>query len=491
MRSLSACFVICLSLSCISHGQSLSYDFNANCMKAYERIFELRFAEASRILEQESRLDPGNLVPVFLENYIDFLSLFISEEDALFRATEDNKDLRLDQLRKGDKASPYYLYAQAEIHMQWAFSRIKFGEYIKAFLEVRKAYKMLEENAEKHPGFKPNLKSLGILHTLLGAIPDKYKFGARVLGMEGSIPLGLEELAIVIRDEAFIFRDEALIMYALLQLHLNKNEKEAWKVIGNEDLDPEHNLLHCFAASSVAMYTGRNDEMIRLLENRPSGPEYFPFPYLDFYLGLGKLHRLDDDADIYFKRYIEAYDGKNYIKESYRKLAWFYYLKGKSGLYNYYMQMAALDGEAVSDEDRSALEEARSGRRPHAQLLKARLQFDGAYYDNALRIVDGVDTTTLRDPWHQVEYHYRRARILDELGRWEEAKEAYLNTIDRGSGLPAYFSPNACIKLAHIYERENDAESARAFYRKALTFDDHEYENSIDAEAKAGLNRLK
>jgi tetratricopeptide (TPR) repeat protein len=491
MRKVVILIFIPVLLPVLSMAGSHTYDLNANCMKAYDKIFELRFEEAASILAAERSASPDNLFPVFLENYIDFLSLFISEEDEMFKAAEGNKETRLDLLKKGDKTSPYFLYTQAEIHMQWAFSRIKFGEYIKAFLEVRKAYKLLNENRERFPDFKPNLKSLGVLHTLLGAIPDKYKFGAKMLGMKGSIPQGMEELAAVIGDDDFVFRSEAIIMYALLQLHLNKNETEAWSVISDEGLDPANNLLHCFAMSSVAMYTGRNDEMIRLLENRPSGPEYFPFPYLDFYLGLAKLHRLDDDADIYFKRYIEEYNGKNYIKESYRKLAWFYFLQGKSGLYNYYIQMAALDGEAVSDEDRSAMAEARSGRKPHRELLKARLLFDGAYYESALEIIEDIDAAALSHEWFRVEYNYRHARILDETGRWPEAKQAYDKAIESGSGLPTYFSPNACIKLGLIYEREGNAEEARKYYNRALTFDNHEYKNSIDAEAKAGLNRLK
>ena len=99
--------------------------------------------------------------------------------------------------------------------------------------------------------------------------------------MKGSISQGMGELAQAIKEESFIFKDEALIMYAMLQLHLNKNETEAWKIINTSVLQPDKNLTHCFAASSIAMYTGKNDQAIKLLENRPKGPQYFPFPYLD------------------------------------------------------------------------------------------------------------------------------------------------------------------------------------------------------------------
>jgi len=153
--------------------------------------------------------------------------------------------------------------------------------------------------------------------------------------------------------------------------------------------------------------------------------------------------------------------------------------------------MCVLDGDAVSDEDKSAYADAKSGRKPHKKLLKARLYFDGAYYDEALQIVDQIDPSTLTNEWFRVEYHYRKGRILDKMDRISEAKEAYLLTIKTGSELPTFFSPNACIKLAHIYEREENKEQASKYYSKALDFNDHEYKNSIDAEAKAGLNRIK
>lgn len=468
-----------------------TYDFNDSCLKAYQQIFELKFDAAQATLDAEKTAQPDNLIPIFLENYIDFLSLYISEEDEMYSERVANKEMRLDALKQGDKSSPYFLYAQAEIHMQWAFSRIKFGQYIKAFLEIRKAYKLLQQNDEKFPEFKPNKKSLGVLHTLLGAIPDKYKTGAKILGMKGSIKQGMEELASVIKDDEFVFKDEALIMYALLQLHLNKNESEAWNIINDTSLKPSKNLTHCFAASSIAIYTGKNDKAIELLSNRPQGKDYFPFPFLDFWLGNTKLNRLDDDADVYLKKYIAEYKGKNYIKEAHRKLSWFYLLKGNYSSYNYHLQMAMLDGEATSDEDKSALKEARAGIKPHLGLLKARLLFDGAYYDKALATMHEIEKSSLKTKEEKVEFNYRMARIQDEIKNYAQAKTAYKQTIEEGSDLKLFYAPNACIKLGNIFEKEGNATEATKFYKMALDFNGHDYENSIDAEAKAGLNRLK
>ena len=49
-----------------------------------------------------------------------------------------------------------------------------------------------------------------------------------------------------------------------------------------------------FILANVAMRTDRGGEAIKILENRPSGKQYHPFPYLDYMLGLAKLQRLDE-----------------------------------------------------------------------------------------------------------------------------------------------------------------------------------------------------
>ena len=53
-----------------------------------------------------------------------------------------------------DEKSPFLLYTQAEIHLQWAFCKIKFGEYVSAAFEVKKAYSLLLNNQKKFPDFK-------------------------------------------------------------------------------------------------------------------------------------------------------------------------------------------------------------------------------------------------------------------------------------------------------------------------------------------------
>lgn len=108
---------------------------------------------------------------------------------------------------------------------------------------------MLLDNQKKYPDFTPNKKSIGLLHTIFGAVPDKYKFGAKLLGLKGSIEQGLKELNSVIQDENFEFKEETVIMYTLLVLHLQKDKTTAWNMIENANIPLGDNLLNHFIAN--------------------------------------------------------------------------------------------------------------------------------------------------------------------------------------------------------------------------------------------------
>ena len=485
---LTLCCIL-FSLTLPSYGQS--FDFNENCESAYQAIFKLKFKEGEALLNKESSDNPNNLMPVFLANYIDFLSLYISEDEELFKRIESRKKERLGQLEDGPKDSPYYLYTQADLHLQWAFSRLKFEEYINAFFEIRKAHKLLKENEKKFPDFLPNKKSLGLLHALFGAIPDKYKTGAKIFGMTGSIEQGVAEMNEAIQSPGFAFKEEAIIMYTMLQLHLNKNSEEAWKMVNNSQIPLGDNLLNYYIAGSVAYYSGRNDEMIDILLKKPAGQEYFPFPFLDHLLGLAKLNRLDDDADVYFKLFLRDFQGKTYIKETHRKLAWFYYVNDDVVSYKKEMQLCLNQGTTLIDEDKSAMKEAERAVFPHKELLQARILFDGAYTDRALSIMQTIDYESLKSAYTQTEYFYRYGRIYDKMNEENLAITNYKKAIELGAMLPTYYAVNASLKLGLIYEEKKNKALANKYYRQCLNFDKHEYKNSIDAEAKAGLNRLK
>lgn len=489
MRKLLLATIVIIAMQCISHAQT--FEYTANCKKAYQSIFKLKMNEGLQMLAKEKLDNPKNLLPYFIENYADFLKLYINDNEKLYASITPKFEARLDKLETGNKNSPYYLYTQADIHLQSALCKIKFGDYISAVFEVKKAYSMLLENQKKYPDFKPNKKSIGLLHTIFGAVPDKYKFGAKLLGLKGSIEQGLKELNTVMQDDNFEFKEETVIMYTLLTLHLQKDKSTAWNMIENANIPLGDNLLNYFIAATVANNTGKNEKVISILSQKPTSSDYYVFPFLDFLLGNAKLNKLDSNADVYIKKFIANNRGRSYQKEAYRKLAWYYLINDNPTMYKKYMQQILLLKDAPTDEDKSAQKEAQQNLLPNKELLKARILFDGAYFDKALVIVNTINQNKLIDTRSQIEYYYRKARIYDELKNTNDAIKYYLLTIQKGEAYDYYFAANACIKLANIFEQQKKKSNAITYYTKAIALDKDEYTNSINAEAKAGLNRLE
>ena len=491
---LSLALLICLSQINPLYAQSEYFEYSPLAKKAYQNILSLKFSEAKKDLQVLKTAEPQNLVIHHLENYVDFLKVFINEEEKEFKKLEKNKQLRLSKIKKGPEDSPYNLFIQAEIQLQWALARLKFEEYLTAFTEVSKAYKQLNKNLERFPDFIGNKKSLGIIHALVGTIPENYRWSIRLLGgMDGSISQGKSEIEEVLQysnENGFLFEEETLFMYTFLLLHLENEEDQAWKIVNNGKLNIDKNPLACFAKANVAMRTGRSEIAINILENRPRGDEFHPFHYLDLVLGFAKLYRLDEDADVYIEKYIDLYRGKNYLKEAYQKLAWHYMILGSEKAYLNNMKLCLNRGDDVLDSDKTAQAEAKSGEIPNPTLLKARLLFDGGYYERALECLDKNPLSSDASFKHKLEYTYRSGRILHRMDYFDDALENYQQTISEGKTSSYFYACNAALQCGLIYEKEKEYDLAKKYFLICLSLKPDNYKTSLHQKAETGLQRL-
>ncbi|MCH8903056.1 MAG: tetratricopeptide repeat protein [Bacteroidetes bacterium] len=478
----------------IAEAPSGNFDFNVNCRNAYDAILQLKIKEGRRLIKREKKNNPDNIVPFFLENYIDFLLINVNNNYEEFKVLEKNRIRRLNKIRTGDRKSPYYLYFQAEIYMQWAISRLNFNQYLTAFLEMRKAYQLLTENAKKFPDFVANKKSLGMIHTVIGTIPDNFKWASNVMNLKGSIRQGTEEIEEAIaysKTHDYIFAQETNITYVFLILYMQNDPERAWNMVQSDMFPLDENILHHFTAALIAFRTGHNDRCIEILENRPQGNEFMRMPFLDYLHGLAKLQRLDDDANVYLEKYIKYFQGLNYVKNSYQKLAWFYLLKDDLPKYKAFMQQCKDHGNTLIDADKQAQKEAEKKEIPHTNLLKARLLSDGGYYKIALELLEGKSVDDFTRKRDKIEFTYRAGRIYDLWGKPDKAMGYYVTTIKNGGEESYYFAANAALMMGIIYEHKQNFSKAETYFHKCLAMKDHEYKNSIDMKAKAGLKRIE
>ncbi len=472
------------------------FTWTAELEEAYHQTTSLRFQQAEAALFKVKASDPENLMRLHVENYLDFFKVYINEDEKEFERLENNKNKRLDEIEEhGDQSSPYYLYLQADIRLQWALARLKFEEYATAFFETNKAFKLLTENDKKFPDFLPNKKDLGILHAMVGTIPGNYKWAIEWFSsMKGTLEQGRGELTEVLKfaeQNDFIYEVEIYVYYAYLMLHLGNDGEEAWKIINTTNLNPDQNPVACFIKANVAMRSGRGDEAIAILENRPKGIEYHPFDYLEYMTGIAKLQRLDADADVYLKRFVNRFKGRNFIKDAYQKLAWSQLIIGDKAAYHTYMDLCKSKGYTVVGNDQSAKNDAASGDVPDINLLKARLLFDGGRYDQAFKLLSQKTEKEFVSTKNILEFKYRMGRIAHKLNMYQKALSFYQKTIDDGKDEPWYFACRAALERGHIYEALHEADKAVEAFELCQNISPSDHKSGLHQQAKAGLRRLK
>lgn len=475
-----------------------SFTFNDNCKLAYTDVMCLRFVQAGTRMVSEKKLNPSNQVPYIIDNYIDFLKVLIGEEDKDFIQLQKNKDPRLQRLALEGKNSPWFLYSQAIIYLQSGVARIKFSEYVNASIDINRAYRLLMENQRKYPDFVMNKAALGILHSLIGTVPAKYRWATRSLNFEGTIPEGNAELKEAFRQVAadpqlrFLLPETAFLL-TFVTLNLSADIPAALSLaekFNSPQLAPvlKESPLLIYSFANIYSRAGENDKVIQLLTSCPHTADRYPFHFLNYMLGVAKLNRLDEDACYPLLNFLGSFKGKNYIRSAYMHLAWFYQVQNDPKLYNTYIERIKLRGNDQVDNDREALNFAKSNVKPVLPLLKARLLFDGGYYTRAIQELEGFKAG---DTKSGLEYSYRLGRIYHNWGKTEQAIAYYKETIEKGEKLPYYFAANSSLQLGIIYENRNEFSLARMYYSKVLDMDFEEYQFSISNKAQAGLNRIK
>lgn len=474
-------------------GRQKVYDFNPRCQQAYAAIMQLRLAAGTALLEQEKKANPDNLIPYFLDNYTDFFILFFNEDPTQYAQRKDMRNQRLAMMAEGPANSPYYLYTQAAIKFQWGMIRVKFSEKWDAVWEIRKAYVMLKDNQKKFPQFIPNGMLAGAMQTVFGTIPEGYRWISNILGLKGSIKQGMLLMQQAIdsnNDVAVIFKPEAYYYYCYLKLFIENKPEEVWSFIQQHQLDTKNNYLFTLMVANLAMNNQKAALGIKILTERNDSAQYADIPYLYYLLGEMKLSRQDEDANIYFQRFLERFKGKFYLKECLQRLSWYYFLHGNMEAANKYRNMILTRGNTETDADKQAQKDAKSGKWPNPLLLKARLLSDGGFFADALKMLQTKKAADFERMEDKLEYAYRLGRIYDEMNMDDNAITMYEVTVRTGAGRTEYFAARASLQMGYIYEKRKEKAKALQCYQTCLDMKEHDYKNSLDQRAKAGIQRV-
>ena len=496
MRIITGLLVILI----FSLNAKAKFDFNANCKRAYEEMMLFNFTRAQNILKEEILRHPDNKVPLYIDTYIQFWKAALNENAEEMEAYDEIADEVIDAIEDDEQESPYKLYFLSDMYLRGAYLKVIDKSYMSAVYRFNKAYKMAWENRDRYPDFIPNKKLIGLMNVGIGTVPKSYNWVLKLFNFEGNINQGLTELNQLLTIAAYdtnyhYLLSESLLLYSftMLNFEVSKESEQqllyifTWDAVARE---MQSNQFMVFAKASFLKHIKKNDEAIACMKALKPNPASMHFFYLDYMLGECMLYKLDYSAAKPLQHYVDNYHGLSYRRSACQKLAWIYLLQGNTAKYQSTIARCLTIGDDNRDSDKQATKEAESEEIPNAVLIKARLLFDGGYYQRAEQVLIAADTRNFNEH-DRLEYTYRLARIYDEWGKTKQAMAKYRSCIATGKDTPYYFAANSALHLGYIYENQGDTLMAKTLYEQCLDMDFEEYQNSITQKAKAALGRIE
>lgn len=492
MRKLPALFVVFYFLLNYCTAADYVYNYDENCSKAYQAYTSLRLNDGNAAIRQAIKEDPYNLMATFIADYEDCMLLLFNGDAADLEQRRFHKDARLDMLDRGNSTSPWYRLCKAGIYLHWTLIHARFSENLKAAACLRKSYILLKENRKLYPSFDYNNIFFGLEETVIGTVPDDYKWVAAIFGMKGSVKGGISKIDdfLKVHGQHDLLRSEAVLYACYLKFYLLYQQEDVWKFISSSQYPMQGNLLYQFFKANIALNYRKADIALQTLKAAAGEPEYKRYPVLEYETGAALFHKVDPATITYMQSFVTKFRGKIFIKEAWQKMAYFYYLQHNMQQAEFCRKEIAKHGSGQVDADKQAQRFSEGGTWPDKNLLLARLLTDGGYYTQALAKIKDLTETSFNTVGDKLEYNFRLARIYDELNDDDKAVAYYRAAITIGRGRKEHFAARAALQTAFIYERKNNVHDAVSMYNECLNMKGHDFQNSIDQQAKAGLNRL-
>lgn len=465
------------------------FELTPNVQKAYSEVFQLKLNDCKATLAKEKKDSPFR---AYLEDYIAFVEIFNSDDEAYFTRIADNEDKRLDLIEDLDASSPYNRFLRAEIKLHWALLKIRFGHEMKAAYNIIQAAKLLEENQKLFPNFLPNYKSLGSLHIIIGSVPDNFRWALKILGLKGNVNQGLAELEKATKDK--IWGAEAAYCSLYIQSFVLKfDDKDNLSLLKFVESQPD-NLNAYFIAMAISLRTNRAEQANKFLKKYPSGNEYLYCPIIEIYRGdIALMKGQYQQANIFYGNYIKNFKGESFLKDAYLKLFFSNYLAGDDKKAIVYLTKTKVVGNSISETDKSAEKFSDNYLKtkilPNKALLQVRLALDGGYSVQALEAIEKVDLKQLSLK-EQTEYYFLGGKAFHRTGQAEKAISFYEKSIVLNDKQNWHFGASSSLQIGYIFQAKGQKQQAKSYFEKAISYKNHEYKNTIDSKARAAITEM-
>lgn len=466
-------------------------DIPIQLLKAYSSLIDFNVQKTQAQLD--SFITKGSTHP--FQYYIASL-----EQSARLLSTGDKSDYHnkkyledkyLNEIHKLSDDDPYKDFLISEIKTHWALVKLKFGDEITAFWNLRQVYLLSKRALKQNPDFLPLYKTHGFLQALFSGTPNKYQWMVRLFGIRPDMEKALKLLTKAYQN-ANPVAPEAGILISLIHAYYYNNYEKAIPICDNLLANHSNSSLVRVIYAFI-LNKNSNDAQAKTILTGISIPQpgCLQIPVCYYILGEIDIHSGNySQAISSYKYFLSIQKGRDIVKDAHYKIAMCYWLTDRKILAKEELKIAATKGETRAEMDIYADYMIRSETMPDRQFLKIRYFTDGGFFQKADSIFNLVDITNLTNQSDIVEYYYRKARLLDKCGETANAIELYKQTIALQKDEPWYFGPNSCLQLGYIYI-DSFPKTARYYFGKVLEYDFDLYQHSIRQKARLALEKIK
>lgn len=462
------------------------FNFNQSMINAYTNALHLRIHDSRLAIQSEKAQQPHNMMALFVENFTDFMQILADENPKEFEKMLANRANRISKIKGGDQESPYFIYTQAAIDIQWAWLYIKFNQPAEALKLLKTTSGDLERNMKYFPDFAGSKMLLGVSQVIKEMANPK-----PVTTVANQINIGIKNLQDVIQDNRnrkFEFNEEANFWYAMILLELDIEEEKPWNKLNANAINYQKNLYGNYILAKMNFALGQTLKAQSILNVAPSGEKYHKFPLIDYTKGLSYLYKFEAKADVFFKAFLDNYKGVHHIKEVYQRYAWSALLQNNTKEYERLIEGLLQNGNAVDPIDVWAEIEAKRKIIPNVDLLKVRLYMMSGVYDKAK---EGADKITNLKGEEAGELMYYQARLLDKMKKPDDAIMLYNKVINASENKNKYVAALAYLHSAVIYMDMKENAKAKEAILSCLKTNPDIMKKSIHTRARMLLDVLE
>ncbi len=459
--------------------------------------FDARFETAFNELNLEYR----TVAISFIHHRILFWKAIIKQDHSAIEEFNAQSPVLLKQV-KNRRKQKYGNYFLAEMHWEKFCIDAFQKNYFNAFKNLNQAYSYASKSLKEDPEIFEPYRIIGLTQILLSTLPGEYKSFLKNFGVNPSLESGYQNFLKAKNNSKWLKLENELTEY-FLQRKLLKNQHTADSVISELNAFDDPPILFRYLKGVSFLDNKQNDSLYLFLKPYLSDLPRLQndagrFPYIAFLLGKSLFYkRKYAEAIKYFQLFLTYFKGQMFREEARLKMAFSHLFIGNHSRAEKIFRELANKEPPLFEQDKAAIRLAsdihKNGLSKYEiQLLQARFLIDGGYFDQALNKLKKLQTQFLKlSPDEKIMLFYYFARAYHFQGKKHQAKNNYQKAMQQNSRRYRWMSAYSAYYIATILEEQEDWPNARTFYRRAMEFSNHPYKNTLEALAKAGLERLK